>query len=344
MEKGFFQRPKGVPIRKRVLELGETEPAEIKRESLPIEHGIKHEMYALSAFLMERYHVKARKILKEHPEEMLQSLKENFFLSESITGALVVEDGTLHFDKELLQNISEEDLRDAWTNEHVFPSIYRKAFDRAFVEERDDFDERAEAVYHRLNDIFYKTHARLVIRPGILLPKVRPQSVEGFIKTGVVTACTESWNILLAVMKLHHRKFGKNLTSQTLDVLSSDIKKILNQVASLHIADFESLRSLGLEPGQPNLRQVPWEKILIFPDAEPGTRLVLREEYKHLDNEDQERKECTQGCPGREALIQNEEGRRVNMVGDIFDFHKELARNLVLPYQEFLRDKNSGSE
>lgn len=344
MEKGFFQQPKGVPIRKRVLELGETEPVEIKNEALPVEHGIKHEMYALSAFLMERYHMRARKILKEHPEEMLKNLRDNFFLSESIIKALVVEDGTLHFDKELIRQVDAEDLRDVWTNENVFPSIYRKAFDRAFVEERDEFDEREEAVYHRLNDIFYKTHARLVLRSGILFPKVRPQSVEGFIKTGVVTACTESWNILIAVMKLYHQKFEKNLTSQTLDVLSSDIKKILNQVASLHIADFESLRSLGLEPGQPNLRQVPWEKILIFPDNEPGTRLVIREEYKHLDNDDHERKECTQGCPGREALIQNEEGRKVNMVGDILDFHKELARNLVLPYQEVLRGEDNTSE
>lgn len=336
---GKFEAPKSMSIRKRreVLDSAPTEV--IKTEEFPKEkHAVKHEMYAIASFLIERYHQKTKEVLQEESLEILASLKGAFVINEEIAQALVLdEEGQVTLDREVLERVGDNTLEKVLRSEMVFPKIYMRAFDRAFVQKRNEFNEKEKAVYQRLGDLFHKSQARIVVREN----SVRAQSVEGFIGAGVATAATESWNILLALTKKYNQEFHIPLTDEKLDALTSDIKKILNQTASLHIADFTYLRDLSLESGQLNLNQVAWDKILVFSEEGSGLRVSIRDEYKHLDEQERERRECTVGCPGRDAIIENEEGKKVNVVGDVFDFHKELAKRVILPNQRVLLQEST---
>lgn len=331
---GKFELPKTMPIRKRREALDGSPTEAIKVEEFPKEkHAVKHEMYAITSFLIERYHLKTKEILQVELGEILMSLRNAFAINEALAEALVLdESGQVTLDGEAIQKVGDDVLEKALVSEMVFPKIYIRAFDRAFVQKRNEFDEKEKAVYQRLGDLLHKSQARIVIRQN----GVRAQSVEGFIGTGVATAATESWNILLALTRRYNQEFYMPLTNEQLDVLTPDIKKILNQTASLHIADFTYLRDLSLESGQPNLNQVAWDKILVFSGEGSGLHVTIGDEYRHLDEQERERRECTVGCPGRDAIVTNDDGKKVNVVGDVFDFHKELAKRVVLPHQKVL--------
>jgi hypothetical protein len=331
---GKFDIPKSVPIRKRREALEATSPEAVKVEDFPKDkHEVKHEMYAIASFLIERYHSKAKDVLRDDPETLLASLRNTFLINEELAEAFVLDDSRqITFDSKSLEEVEPSVLEGALISEMVFPKIYMRAFDRSLVERRAEFDEQEKAIYQRLADLFHKTQARIVVREN----SVRAQSVEGFIRAGVATAATESWNILLALTRRYQEEFHTVLTEEQLDILAPDIKKILNQTASLHIADFTYLRDLAVEADQPDLRQVAWDKILIFSGEDSQMHLSIRDEYKHLDEQERERRECTVGCPGRDAIVTNEDGKKVNVIGDVFDFHKELAKRVLLPNQEVL--------
>lgn len=343
MENKFFLPEKGKPVRPRVEELKNIPEEDIRPETLPIEHGVKHEMYALATFLIERYHEKAKEILGSNSEKSLYQLRSNSNIAEAVSEALILKNGQISFDNVKIENIPEDDLVTAWKMETFFPSVYQQAFESAFSEEKKNFDARALAVHQRLSDLFHKTQVRLVVSPGSATHRLRAQSVEGFIKTGVVTATTETWNILLAVVEKYQQEFGELLTEERLESMSPDLKKILNQVASLHIADFEYLRNLKIEPGQPNPRQVAWDKILTFSGSGLETHVALKQEYKNLEQADRMRKECTQGCPARDAIIVSDKGKKMNVIGDVFDFQRELFTRVVLPYQAILVESQKKS-
>ncbi|MCW1888472.1 MAG: hypothetical protein KIH67_002860 [Candidatus Moranbacteria bacterium] len=331
---GKFEAPKAVPIRKRREALDKAPAEAVRTEEFPKEkHAVKHEAYAIASFLIERYHQKTKEVLQDESLEILTSLKGAFVINEEVARALVLDEhGQVTFDREVLWGIDDDTLEKVLMSEMVFPKIYMRAFDRAFVQKRNEFDEKEKAIYQRLGDLFHKSQARIVVREN----SVRAQSVEGFISAGVATAATESWNILLALTRKYNQEFHTPLTDEVLDALTSDIKKILNQTASLHIADFTYLRDLSVESLQLNLNQVAWDKILVFTEEGSGLRVSIRDEYKHLDEQERERRECTVGCPGRDAIVTNDEGKKVNVVGDVFDFHKELAKRVVLPNQGVL--------
>ena len=334
---GKFEMPKGIPTRKRREVIDTSSPDEIKAETFPKErHEVKHEMYAIASYLIERYHLKAKEMLQTNPEVVLQTLRDAFVTNKEFAEALMLDDGQIGFDEAKLPQVNKAVLKEALISEMVFPNIYIRAFDRAFVEMRDQFNPKDKAVYQRLGDLFHKSQARIVVRAN----GVRAQSVEGFIRSGVATAATESWHIILALTRKYNQEFHTELTEEQLDALTPDIKKILNQTASVNLADFTYLRDLALDGVSPDLKQVGWDKILVSSGEGPGLHLGIRDEFKQLDEQERERKECTVGCPGRDAIVINEEGKKVNVVGDVFDFHKDLAKRVLLPNQEVL-SKNS---
>ncbi len=283
--------------------------------------------------MIERYHLKTKDILRNDPEAILEALKNTFLINEELTEIFTLDENRqITFDSKSLEKVEPDVLESVLISEMIFPKIYMRAFDRSFVERREEFDAKEKAVYRRLADLFHKTQARIVVREN----SVRAQSVEGFIRAGVATAATESWNILLALTRQYQEEFHNLLTSEQLDALAPDIKKILNQTASLHIADFTYLRDLAVEADQPDLRQVAWDKILVFSGEGSQMHVGIRDVYKHLDEQERERRECAVGCPGRDAIVTNEDAKKVNVIGDVFDFHKELAKRVLLPNQGVL--------
>lgn len=339
---GRFEGPKKEPTRNRIEWLQKATPEDIAEEGFrDLPHGVKHEMYALASVLIEQYHCKVKEILRENPEEVLETLREFSSIEDSlVTGALTVDGGEIGFDENRLSQVSEDSLGDSLRGENFFPMIYTQTFDKAFVAERSEFDTQTAAVYRRLGDLFYHTQSRMVFSSGQNGSRRRAQSVEGFIKSGVATAATESWHILVTLTQEYQKHFNQELTPEVTDALTADIKKILNQVASLHIADFDHFRKLSVEEGQPDLSQVAWNKIIEFSGTPPEVHLSLKKEYQNFSHhEEVERRECTQGCPGRDAVVQNQSGKKVNIIGDVFDFYKELAKRVLLPHQRLLVEK-----
>ncbi len=336
---GKFDAPKGIPTRKRREVMDTASPETLRVEAFPKEkHEVKHELYALASFLIERYHRKTLEVLYRCPDQSLRDLQDMFIENRTFAEALVLDRGRIRLSSEALSEVSDDVVAQAFQSEMVFPRIYMRAFDRSFVAARDEFDDRSKAVYGRLSDLLYKSQARMVLGFGANGPRRRVQSIEGFIRSGVVTATTESWNIILAIIKKYNREFHEPLTEEVFDTLTPDVKKILNQVASLNLADLAYLRDLALEPGGVDLKQVGWDKILVFTGESDTLHLAIKEEYRHLDKQSRERKECTVGCPGRDAIIENEAGKKVNVVGDVYDFHQVLAKDILLPHQRVLID------
>lgn len=336
VQEDFFRSSKmGKPIAKRIKSLEEQPGSNISSEPIPqgIE-AVKHEAYALGAHLIGVYHSHVKKSLAEHPEELLEELQPLETLPHGLKIFSQDEKGNLVVNHEHIKLLPQKLFSYHWSN-NLFPKIYNNLFQKSFSTAKQNFSERDQAIYKRLEEVLVQEKFRRHLNKGIEFGL----SPETFLGRGVNTATFESWGILISSISRYQEHFGQKLTTEVLEKVTPALKQILTRVSSLHLADFVTFSRLGNSSGPHGspLGDV-WNRMLLYSGSATDPKVEINPQFlqEWRASTADEYKEWQQGCPARDVRVEGSDGKKVSMIADVFDFYKDLAERVVLPHQELL--------
>ncbi len=314
----------GEPLRPRIEELRQ---GIIEREP----RTIKHEVYALSTEFITHVHQEALELFQEHPEIALQAINRKFSLGLGGNLAHLDDEGHIIFDPEIARQIPDMFL--AETLAHEMPRLYIQLFEHALSARTFRSDDRISKIYDRLESVLKDTNFRGVTEEG----EATPIETDIFILRGVHAGSVESWGVLVSLALKYQEHFEQPLTAGTLDYLSGDLKKILNRTAGLHIQDLTALTQYRHDEHPHSLQTTSWEKALYLNGTPEEPRIVLDQNFlaeaTRRYEDEAEYTECTQKCPALHAVVNDKDGGKTNIVGNLFDFQKEIAKSTLLPFQ-----------
>lgn len=327
MENKFLQPQTGKPLRPRLEELRQ---GVIEREP----QEVKHEIYALSTELITHLHEQALTLSQEHPEIALQSLnsKLNTFSEESLVS--LDEQGRIILTPSVANQIPDMFLAELLA--HEMPTAYISLFEYALNSSDFRSDGRVAQIYDRLDTLLKETKFRGENREDQLVPI----ETDVFIHRGVHTSSVESWGIIVSLVLKYQQQFEQPLTSEALESLSADLKKILNRTAGLHIQDLINFMQYRVEEHKHALQKTSWEKAILLEGTPSEPRVILDQSFVDAAGErfaeEVEYTECTQKCPALHGVTSDTGDKKMNVVSSVFEFQKELAKGILLPYQEAL--------
>lgn len=356
MEQNPHKPVMGEPVKPRLDEIKKDLTGDdLYRESQPVEgEGVKREIYAISAFLMEYYHQNARDLLIKTPGLALAAWEnklkrksveksngtvrtESHHLEEAEGVLAAGEDGFI-VNQEKIDSLSEDAFFDLLTHERGAANVYQRIFQEALPKGSKNMPDKEDAAYHRLSDILAQTDFRIESSKYEGMNKPVPHTPETFIIRGANVASRQAWWLMLSLVVQYNEQYQKPLTEEEFHRLAVDAKKILIKVASMHLSDFNDLHDMRLSRSGGKLHPDTWEPLITLQGEPPAVRASLN---KAVMEEFAKRKdgyyallhhpyeELQHGCP---AIIA--EGGKGNIIADIVNINEQLAAEILLPRQE----------
>ncbi len=169
---------------------------------------------------------------------------------------------------------------------------------------------------------------------------------DGFslLKAGVGTASEEAWGMMSVVPVIFYEQFGRDMTEAEFDQVMRSGGDTLLRIASLPIYNLSALGS-GEERKPEGYLKLAKERYTLT--GEPGSleisfqRSFLDKAHLHSwftnllkDNS----KDPTLGCPVKSIAVEDKHGRMVNGIQGVVNFYADLAKQVILPHQQVLRD------
>lgn len=325
---------RGEPIARMLKELREqnhhipVSPEDPDDIIIPEFEKIKTEVYALTAFVIERIHADAERSIREGTMAIIPVRR--FPLNEFTDDRVDVE------------SMETASPRDFFSKTWGFQELYPTAFALGLTKWRNDalrepgsYDAR---VRNRFMDLLQETvmGTRARAKDDAYLP-------EAFVMRGAETAASTSWGILRAIPVAYFNKFGRTITPEEYEVLAESSESLVVLLSSLHISSLTKLidfakagsrvhKAMGLEfPLELfSIEEEEGKLTLVFDKSAIEAYARFRGERYSYDSSEEKRL----GCPARDARITDARGKQESIVSAIHHLHLDLARQYLLPRLE----------
>jgi hypothetical protein len=243
-----------------------------------------------------------------------------------------VEDQMLTVNTEMMDNLSDDEFYGLMTSSQGLSNAYKGVFASLATDTpgAQKMPDRENAAYHRLADLL--TVSKFRPKPASFNKK-ETYLPEEFVLRGANTAAISTWTLLLSVVLEYNQEYGAPMTPEVLDSVTSDVRKILTQVASLQIFDFGDFDDFRIaKTGEKKQPGFSWQSVIVMTGPAAAPRIRLNAEFlesfeDYIGERDYE--EFQHGCP---AIIA--EGEDGNMITDFVNFYEGLAKRALLPHQE----------